>query len=200
MEALLSICLGLGLAAACGFRIFVPFLAMSIATRAGHLDLSPGFAWVGSDAALWTLGAATALEVGAYFVPWLDNLLDSMAAPTAVVAGILAGAATMVQDTSPLVGWSLAVIGGGGLAAVVQTGTTVLRGASTMFTAGFGNPLVSTAEAGGAVGLSALAIVLPLLALFVVLTLVLVVGARTARALVPVRAATPAPIRRRASA
>lgn len=191
MEALLSICLGLGLAAACGFRIFVPFLIMSIATRAGHLELSPAFAWVGSDAALWTLAGATALEVGAYFVPWLDNLLDSMAAPTAVVAGILAGAATMVQDTSPLVGWTLAVIGGGGLAAVIQTGTTVLRGASTMFTAGFGNPFVSGAEAGGAVGLSVLAIALPLLALLLVLTLVLVVGARTARALVPARASAP---------
>jgi hypothetical protein len=195
MEALLSICLGLGLAAACGFRIFVPFLVMSIAARAGHLDLSPGFAWVGSDAALWTLAAATALEVGAYFVPWLDNLLDSMAAPTAVVAGILAGAATMVQDTSPLVGWTLAVIGGGGLAAVIQTGTTVLRGASTVLTAGFGNPFVSSAEAGGAVGLSALAILVPFVALFLVLTLVLVVGARTARALVPARsqAAAAAP-------
>jgi hypothetical protein len=195
MEALLSICLGLGLAAACGFRIFVPFLIMSIAARSGHLDLSSGFAWVGSDAALWTLAAATGLEIGAYYVPWLDNLLDSMAAPTAVVAGILAGAATMVEDTSPLVGWSLAVIGGGGLAAVIQTGTTLVRGASTVFTAGFGNPLVSTAEAGGAVGLSALAILLPLLALLLVLTLVLVVGARTARALVPARALPPATVR-----
>jgi hypothetical protein len=195
MEALLSVCLGLGLAAACGFRIFVPFLVMSVAARAGHLDLSPGFLWVASDAALWTLAAATALEVGAYFVPWLDNLLDSMAAPTAVVAGILAGAATMVQDTSPLVGWTLAVIGGGGLAAVIQTGTTVLRGASTMLTAGFGNPVVSTAEAGGAVGLSALAILLPMLALFLVLTLVLVVGARTARALAPARVGGASPLR-----
>ena len=195
MEALLSVCLGLGLAAACGFRIFVPFLVMSVAARAGHLDLSPGFLWVASDAALWTLAAATALEVGAYFVPWLDNLLDSMAAPTAVVAGVLAGAATMVQDTSPLVGWTLAVIGGGGLAALIQTGTTVLRGASTMLTAGFGNPVVSTAEAGGAVGLSALAILLPMLALLLVLTLVLVVGARTARALAPARVGGASPLR-----
>jgi hypothetical protein len=194
MEALLSVCLGLGLAAACGFRIFVPFLVMAVAARAGHLDLSPGFLWVASDAALWTLAAATALEIGAYFVPWLDNLLDSMAAPTAVVAGILAGAATMVQDTSPLVGWTLAVVGGGGLAAVIQTGTTVLRGASTMFTAGFGNPFVSTAEAGGALGLSALAILLPMLAVFLVLTLVLVVGTRTARALAPARISN-APVR-----
>lgn len=192
MEVLLSVCLGLGLAAACGFRIFVPFLVMSVAARSGHLDLSSSFDWVSSDAALWTFGAATALEIGAYFVPWLDNLLDSMAAPTAVVAGVLAAGATMVDDTSPLVGWSLAVVGGGGLAGIIQTGTTLLRGASSLFTGGLGNPVVSSVEAAGAFGVATLAIALPVIALLVVLTVVLAVGAKGVRSLVPVRASTPA--------
>ncbi|MGD2115402.1 MAG: DUF4126 family protein, partial [Acidobacteriota bacterium] len=38
METLLSVALGLGLAAACGFRVFVPLLAMSVAVRAGHME------------------------------------------------------------------------------------------------------------------------------------------------------------------
>jgi hypothetical protein len=182
MEVLLSVCLGFGLSAACGFRIFVPFLIMSIASRSGHLDLAASFDWIGSDAAILAFAVASALEIGAYFVPWLDNLLDSAATPTAIVAGVLASAAT-IEGTSPLVGWTLAVVGGGSLAAVIQGGTTLLRGASSLMTAGFGNPIVSSAEAGGAVTLASLAILVPLVAAMFALTVVLAVATRSARAL-----------------
>ena len=101
MESVLSICLGLGLAAACGFRIFVPFLVMSVAAQAGHLELASGFEWIGTNVALGTLAIATVCEVTAYYVPWLDNFLDTIATPTAVVAGVLATAAS-VQGTSEL--------------------------------------------------------------------------------------------------
>ncbi|HVS12555.1 MAG TPA: DUF4126 domain-containing protein [Thermoanaerobaculia bacterium] len=194
MEVLLSVCLGIGLSAACGFRIFVPFLLMSVAARADHLSLNGSFEWVASDAALITFGVAAALEIGAYFVPWLDNLLDSMATPTAVVAGVLASAAT-IEGTSPLLGWTLAVVGGGGAAALIQGGTTLLRGASSLMTAGFGNPIVSSAEAGGAVTLASLAIVLPVLAALLALTVLLVVATGAARALTPRPVAVEAPTR-----
>jgi hypothetical protein len=184
MEVLLSVCLGIGLSAACGFRIFVPFLIMSVASRADHLSLNGSFEWISSDAALITFGVASALEIGAYFVPWLDNLLDSMATPTAVVAGVLASAAT-IEGTSPLVGWTLAVVGGGSAAGLIQGGTTLLRGASSLMTGGFGNPIVSSAEAGGAVTLASLAILLPIIAALIALTVVLAVGTRAARALAP---------------
>jgi hypothetical protein len=192
MEVLLSVCLGFGLSAACGFRIFVPFLIMSVASRAGHLDLASSFDWIAADAALIAFGVAAALEIGAYFVPWLDNLLDSAATPIAVVAGILASAAT-IEGTSPLLGWTLAVIGGGSLAGLIQGGTALLRGASSVMTAGFGNPIVSTAEAGGAVTLASLAILVPLLAAMVALTVMLAVGVRTARTLGPRPAVAAAP-------
>jgi hypothetical protein len=182
MEALLTLCLGVGLSAACGFRIFVPFLVMSIASRSGHLGLNGGFEWIGSDAALGTFAVATVLEIGAYYIPWLDNLLDAIATPTAVAAGVLASAAA-IETSSPLLTWTLAAIAGGGAAALIQTGTAVLRGASSLMTAGFGNPVLSTAEAGGALGISVLAIALPVLALLVLVTLVLGVGVRTALAL-----------------
>lgn len=190
MAILLSVCLGLGLSAACGFRIFVPFLVMSVAARAGHLDLSGRFEWISSDAALITFGVAALVEVAAYYVPWVDNVLDTASTPVAVIAGIVATAAT-VQDMSPLMTWSLAVIGGGGVAGVIQTGTALLRGASTMMTAGFGNPVISTAEAGGAVGLATLAVVLPVVAFLLVLTLMLKVAMRTGRRL-PAPAVTSA--------
>ena len=84
MELLLSICLGLGLSAACGFRVFVPMLVMSIAANAGHLHLLPAFAWIGSPAAIVAFGVATAIEVGGYYIPWVDHLLDTAATPAAV--------------------------------------------------------------------------------------------------------------------
>jgi hypothetical protein len=126
------------------------------------------------------LGIATACEVAAYYVPWFDNFLDTLATPTAVVAGIVATAAS-VQGTSELLGWAIAVIGGGGAAAVVQVGTTALRGASSVMTAGFGNPVLSTVEAGGAFGLSVLAIVVPVLAVALLASLLLVLAVRTAQ-------------------
>mgnify|MGYP002682636025 CR=1 FL=1 len=109
LELLLSIALGVGLAAACGFRIFVPFTVMSVAALGGYLDLSPTFAWIGTYPALAAFGTATVLEVLAYYIPWLDNLLDTIATPTAVIAGTVA-TASVVTDMSPLLTWVLAVI------------------------------------------------------------------------------------------
>jgi Domain of unknown function (DUF4126) len=166
METILSVALGLGLAAACGFRVFVPFLLMSLANRSGFLELSSSFAWVGSDAALWALGAATVLEIGGYYLPWVDHLLDMAASPVAVVAGILATGA-VITDMDPVWKWTLAVVAGGGLATTTQALTVAGRGVSTVTTAGLGNPLVATGEAVGSAGLSVLAIAVPLVALVV---------------------------------
>lgn len=170
METLLGIALGIGLAAACGFRVFVPLLVMSLAALSGHLSLSQGFEWIGSPVACLVFAVATLLEVGAYWIPWLDNLLDTAAAPAAVVAGIVVTAAT-VSDMSPLLSWSLAIIAGGGAAAVVQTATSLARGASTLMTGGLANPLFSTAEAGVSALLASLAVLAPLVAVVVVLGL-----------------------------
>lgn len=163
METLLTIGLGLGLAAACGFRIFVPLLVMSIGGRTGHLELGSGFEWIGTDPALVALGVATVLEIGAYYIPWLDNMLDAVAGPAAVVAGIVVSASA-VSDMSPLLQWSLAVVGGGGVAATVQAATTAARGLSSLTTFGFGNPIVATFEAGGALLMSLAAVLVPLVA------------------------------------
>lgn len=175
-ETLLSLALGLGLAAACGFRVFVPLLALGVAVRTGHVDVAPGFAWVGSEAALIAFGVATLLEVGGYYVPWIDNLLDTVATPTAVVAGILV-TASVVADTSPFLRWTLAVLAGGAAATAVQGVTVAARQLSSVATLGLGNAVLATGEAVGAVVLALLAILVPLLGLFLVLVL-LAVGIR----------------------
>ena len=78
METALSVILGIGLSAACGFRVFVPMLGTSIAALSGHLELSEGFGWIGTPAAAIGFGTATVIEIGAYYVPWLDNLLEKL--------------------------------------------------------------------------------------------------------------------------
>ena len=172
MRILTGSCLGIGLAAACGFRVFVPMLFISIAARADYVHLSSGWEWVGSLPALIAFATATGLEIAAYYVPWIDHLLDTLAAPAAVVAGTAITAAC-VGDIHPLLKWGLAIVAGGGSAAAVQAMTTTARVVSTATTGGLGNPLVATAEAGAAVGLSALAVFLPVAALAVVVALVI---------------------------
>lgn len=170
MELLLSLCVGLGLSAACGFRVFVPLFATSMAAHAGHLTLSPSFEWLGSSAAMLAFGTATALEIGAYYIPWLDNFLDTVTTPAAIVAGTVV-TASMVADVSPFLRWTLAVIAGGGVAGVVQTGTVLARGFSLTSTGGIGNPLVATAELGGSLLTSIAAILAPVFAMFLVVVL-----------------------------
>jgi len=166
MEIVLGLAAGIGLSAATGFRIFVPFLVMSAAAHSGHLDLSPGFDWLGSMPALIALSVATVLEITAYYVPWLDNLLDTVATPAAVVAGTIATAA-VVGDMSPFLRWTIAAIAGGGVAGIIQTSTTLLRGTSSLTTGGLANPLVATGELAGSAATSVMALSLPVIGLVI---------------------------------
>ena len=159
-----------------GLRVFVPLLLTGLAARLGYLTLTPSMTWIGSDAALLAFATATVLEVGAYYVPWLDNVLDAVATPAAITAGVITTAA-VTPELSPLVRWTLAIVAGGGAAGLVQGGTALLRLKSSAFTAGVGNPVLATGELVGSLALSALALLAPLLAAAVVV-LVLVVSTR----------------------
>lgn len=168
METLVSIGLGVGLSAACGFRIFVPLLIASIMGLSGWLPLAEGTDWIGTWPALFAFAAATILEILGYFIPWVDNILDSIATPAAVIAGILVSASTMV-DLPPLLRWTVALIAGGGIAALVQGATVLTRAKSTMLTASIGNPIVAAGELAGSVTTSLLAVFVPVLTLVLVL-------------------------------
>lgn len=170
MELILSIAIGIGLAAACGFRVFVPFTVISVAALTGHIGLAPGFDWMATIPALAAFAIATLVEILAYYIPWVDNLLDTIATPIAVVAGAVV-TASVVGDISPWLRWSLAAIAGGGVAAAVQSGTVLLRGASSATTGGLGNFAVSTLELFGAVATAALAVWVPLMGLALLIIL-----------------------------
>ena len=162
--SLLSIALGLGLAAATGFRIFVPLLVAGAAARFGYLPLGDGFQWLASTPALVMLGTAAVAETLAYYLPGVDHALDVIAGPAALVAGVVASAAVMT-DIPPAVMWPVAIIAGGGAAGLTKGSTALLRAKSAAATGGLANPLVATVETVGATGFALLAIVVPVLCL-----------------------------------
>jgi hypothetical protein len=168
----LPVALGIGLAAATGFRVFLPLLIMSIAANAGYLPLSDGFSWLSTSGALIMLVVAALVEIVAYYIPGVDNLLDSLATPGAIVAGIAVSAAVMT-DMPPMVKWTLAIIAGGGTAALTQGATAVIRANSSIFTAGLGNSVVATVELLGALLLSLLALLAPFFGLAFIVVLFL---------------------------
>lgn len=165
MDSILSILIGLGLAAACGFRVFVPLLVLAIASKAGMVELGSGLNWVGSTEAILAFGTASLLEVVAYWIPWLDHALDTLASPAAVVAGTLAAASQFgdVAHVSPLMQWASALVAGGGVAGVVQAANVTTRAGSTLTTAGIANPIISAAQSVLAVVVSIVSIVAPVL-------------------------------------
>ena len=155
--------IGIGLSAACGFRIILPFLGLSIAAMSGHVTLAPEFQWIGTWPALIAFATAAALEIGAYYIPWMDNLLDAVTTPLAVAAGTIA-AASVMSDVSPFMKWSIALIAGGGMAGAVQTGTALLRGVSTVSTGGLANVVISTVELAGAIIATTMSLLMPIVA------------------------------------
>lgn len=167
-----SLFLGLGLAASVGFRVFLPLLFLSVAAHFDVIPVGESWQWVGSFPAIISLGFATLLEILAYYIPWLDNILDTVAIPAAAVAGTAAMAST-ATDIEPMWKWALAIIAGGGTASVVKGSNATTRLASTTTTGGIANPAVSTTETLASAGLSLISIYLWPLAAVIVLVLLI---------------------------
>jgi len=180
-EAVLSVGIGVGLAAATGMRVFLPLLVLGIAARSEWITLAGGFEWISSVPAIAAFAVAAIIEVGAYYTPFIDNFLDVVAGPFAVIAGVVMNAA-VITDLPPFVRWSVAIIAGGTAAGVVHTVTSVVRLKSSALTAGLGNPVVSTLEWLGALATSLLAIIAPILAILLVGLLLVVFAMRRNRA------------------
>ncbi|MGZ0655543.1 DUF4126 domain-containing protein [Coraliomargarita sp. W4R72] len=182
MNEIIAIFAGIGLAAACGFRVFVPLFIASLSANMGvdamggfnmaEVIGASGFEWLGNDWVTIALGVATVLEIGSYYIPWLDNALDTIATPAAVVAGTFISGAMLPEFMgNDAFKWITAAIMGGGTAGIVQGASVITRGASTATTGGIGNPAVSTAELGGSILTAGLAVLIPVLAAILVLFL-----------------------------
>ena len=165
---ILSIALGIGLAASAGFRVFLPLFALSLSAYFGLWPINENWQWLASTPALIILGVATLAEITAYLIPFVDHLLDTLAVPLAGLAGTAVMAST-TADLSPAVTWTLAIIAGGGAAAAIKGATATTRVASTATTGGLANPVVSAAETGTAVFMTILSLFVPFAAIFVLL-------------------------------
>ena len=167
-ETIASLFLGLGLAASVGFRVFLPLLALSLASHYNVIPVGESWQWVSTTPAIIVFGFASILEILAFYIPFVDNLLDSIAVPTAAVAGTAVMAST-AMDIDPLWKWALAIIAGGGTAGIIKGSNATTRLASTSTTGGLANPAVATTETVAAAGLSALSIYLLPIAIVIVL-------------------------------
>ena len=163
IEIAIAVLTGIGLSAACGFRIFLPLLALNLASMFGYIGLAPGFEWIAGKQVTVAFGLATVLEIIAYYVPWLDNIMDAIASPVSVIAGTIA-TASLITDIPPSLKWTISIIAGGGIAGLLQGATVALRAKSTLFTGGFANFIVASLELAASLVVSLLAI--PVAALF----------------------------------
>ena len=173
MEIILALGLGVTLSAASGFRLFLPLLALSLATLFGNLELSSSFSWLGTYPIAIALAIATVVEIMAYCIPVVDNLLDAIEIPVAVTIGTLLTAATLKDVNSLYLWWGLSIIAGGGTAGIIATFTALTRLAFTGVTAGTGNFLVAITEALSSGVLSILALTILPLAIAIVIGLLI---------------------------
>lgn len=171
-ELITALLLGLGLSASCGFRVFVPMLVASIAVRTGFLPVNESFEWLSSGMAVACFAAATITEIIAYYIPFVDNLLDTISAPLAIIAGTLLTASVLPVEAD-LLKWVLGFIVGGGAASVFQGATSLSRLSSSSLTAGVGNPLVASGENLAAAGLPIFAMSFPVVIGLIMLSIIL---------------------------
>ncbi len=172
MDIALGILLGIGLAASCGFRVFVPMLVTSVVSLLGYIKLSPGFEWMGSWIAFAAFLIATIVEIAAFYIPWLDNALDTVSGPLAMIAGTVL-TASFLTETTPLIQWALGIIVGGGTAGIVKVGASAARLTSTATTGGMANAVVATTENVMSVVLSILSFIIPVVTAFVVFLIII---------------------------
>lgn len=189
MEIIIALIVGIALSTTSGFRLFVPFLILSAASLAGHVELAPGFAWIGTYPALLAFASATVLEIIAYFFPFVDNMLAAVSVPAAVIAGTIL-TASVFFELDPFAAWVVAIVAGGGSALAGKSTSAAVHTGSTAVTGGTANPLISAVETVWSFLMALLAVLLPVAAaLFLIVSVIIVVkiyrkvkGRRTARA------------------
>lgn len=184
---LANIAMGIALSACAGFRVFVPMLAAAVAGHFNIISLPADMTWLGTWPAIISLGTAAVAEIGAYYIPFIDNLLDTIAAPLSVAAGtVLASSLLPIANQEPLIRWGIALLAGGSAAGTIQLGTGLLRLFSSKATVGTGNFMVSTTENAAAISGSLLSFLIPVVVALLVIVLVvwiLVKGVKQVRKL-----------------
>ena len=180
-----SVSLAIGLAACAGLRAWLPLLLAGGLSRAGLITLGSSFSFLGSNRALMLFGAATLIEIAGDKIPAVDHALDMLSTVLRPAAGALLAASVMWKIEDPLVALAMGVAVGAPAALVPHAAKSVLRAASTTFTGGLANPVISVAEDVLAVGMFVLTVIVPLVAALLLLAVAVFVVRRLARRSAP---------------
>lgn len=174
-----AVALGIGLSACCGFRVFIPLLVASIGAYFKWIPVNQGMGWLGTVPAMLSFGTAAIFEVSAYYIAFIDNLLDTIAAPLAILAGTLIAATVLpVGELDPMLKWGLGILAGGATAGTIQVGSGLLRLLSTKTTAGLGNSVIASGENLAAITGSVGSLLLPVLMAIIMLAFAIFLGFR----------------------
>ncbi|WP_454059792.1 DUF4126 domain-containing protein [Elizabethkingia ursingii] len=176
LQYILGAFIGIGLAAASGFRVFMPLFAVSLASYLGWIPMNESWQWLAGLPTLIATGIAMIVEILAYYIPFIDHLLDTINIPLATIAGTLLFASQFTH-LGAFPQWSLALIAGGGTASVISSGFAGLRATSTATTGGTGNFMVASTETFGGSLMSILALAAPIIA-FIITILLIVLSIR----------------------
>jgi hypothetical protein len=162
-EFLPALALAIALAASAGLRAWLPLLLAGGLARLGLLHLGPSFHFLASDKALLIFGAATLVELVGDKVPAVDHALDAIGTPLRPAAGALLAASVLGTVSDPLTALVLGTAVGAPSALVPHALKTALRAASTTFTGGLANPVLSLVEDALSLVTFALALLVPIL-------------------------------------
>lgn len=169
---LTSIAMGIALSACAGFRIFVPILAAALAARFHVIQLPGDMLWLASWTSLICFATAAVAEIAAYYIPFVDNVLDAIATPLSIAAGaVLAFSILPLSEQEPLLRWVIALLAGGSAAGTIHLGTGLLRLFSTKTTVGTGNVVIATTENAAALSGSILSFIIPVMIALLLLML-----------------------------
>jgi len=176
-----SLAMGIGLAACAGLRAWLPLLLAGLLARAGILELGPSFRFIASTQALILFGVATLVEIIADKVPAVDHTLDVLSTVLRPAAGSLLVASVMWRIQDPLTALALGVAVGAPTSLVPHAAKSALRAASTAFTGGLANPVLSLVEDLAAVLIFVFTVVVPVAVAVTILVITVLILRRLAR-------------------
>lgn len=174
---MLEFVVGSGLATAAGLNAWMPLLVLGLADRfVPAVELPAAWSWLSSDVALWIIGALLVVEIVADKIPAVDSINDVIQTVVRPAAGGIAFGAGSTAETVRVddpaafftdASW-IPIVSGVVIALLVHGAKASLRPAANVATAGIAAPVVSTIEDVTSLGLSILAIVVPIVALVII--------------------------------
>lgn len=168
---LIAFCLGIGLSAACGIRMFLPLLLIAVNQKFHLLETSYYVDWLDSNLALIILITATLIEISAYYIPLIDHILDVVNVPLVFVAGLLS-MASILPDMPLYMDKILGLIVGGSTAVTINGLVGIGRLKSTTLSAGTTNPFYATIENIMTIVITILSFVIPVIIGIIVILIV----------------------------